>query len=101
MVERSSPLPLLFARAAIEEAQGLHDKDWEGARKLLGTARSELERAKALGYASNNPEYAALDGTLADLDKQLQGHGDVGSALARARERVEAFFKRLSERERR
>jgi YfdX protein len=101
VIDRSTPLPLLFAQGAIDDAEALRTKDPEGARKLVATARNELERAQALGYASNDPEYAALDGALGDLDKQLQGHEDTGSAFTRLKERVSAFFKRQSAAERR
>jgi len=48
-------------------AKALRDQDKEKARQLLAAARHDLERAKELGYAGDDPEYAALDKTIATL----------------------------------
>jgi hypothetical protein len=101
VVTRVQPLPLVVAQAAIEDAQALRDKDKAGARRLLAVARAELDRAKELGYASNDPEYAALGKEISDLDAQLERNEDTGSTFARLRDRVAAFFKRQSESEHR
>jgi hypothetical protein len=101
VIERISPLPLLAAQSAIGEAQALHEKDRDGALKLLAVARNELDRAKELGYAGNDPEYAALNKAISDLEVQLKGHEDATSAFSRLKERMTAFFKRQAETERR
>jgi hypothetical protein len=44
VIDRVTPLPPVLARAAIDEAQTVRDKD--RALKLLATARNELVRAK-------------------------------------------------------
>jgi hypothetical protein len=101
VIERTSPLPLLAAKDAIGEAQALHDRDRDSALKLLAVARNELDRAKELGYAGNDPEYAALNKAISDLEAQLKGHEDATSAFSRLKEKVAAFFKRQAETERR
>jgi hypothetical protein len=97
VVDHVTPLPLVAAQAEINEAQATHEKDKDGAQKLLDMAKSELERAKELGYAGNDPEYAALDKSISDLESQLKGGGDTASAFSALKEKVGAFFKRLSE----
>lgn len=101
VVDRVTPLPLVLAQTAIDQAQAVRDKDRDGALRLLGTARHELDRAKALGYSGNDPEYDALSKAVSDLEAQLKGKGDTTSAFSRLKERVAAFFKRQSETERR
>ena len=54
-IEQVTPLPLLLAREAINQAEAQCDKDKEIALALLDTARYELERAMALGYSLRNP----------------------------------------------
>jgi hypothetical protein len=100
VIDRVIPLPLVLAQTAIDQAQSLRDKDRDGALKLLATARHELERAKTLGYAGNDPEYDGLNKAISDLEAQLKGKGDTSSAFTRLKERVAAFFKRQSESER-
>ena len=100
VIDRVAPLPLVLAQTAIDQAQSLRDKDRDGAQKLLATARQELERAKALGYAGNDPEYDGLKKAISDLEAQVKGQGDTSGTFARLRERVAAFFKRQSESER-
>jgi hypothetical protein len=100
VIDRVAPLPLVLARTAIEQAEALREKDRDGALKLLATARHELERAKALGYAGNDPEYDGLNKAISDLEAQVKGKGDTSGAFARLKERLAGFFKRQSESER-
>lgn len=101
VIDRVKPLPIVVAHATISEAQAVREKDRDGAQRLLATARHELERAKALGYAGNDPEYAALQKDISNLEAQLKSKEDTTSAFARLKERIAAFFKRQSESERR
>jgi len=97
VVDHVTPVPLVLAQAAVGAAQDLRDKDKTEAQKLLDEAEYEVERARELGYASNDPEYAALDKAISDLKAQLKGGGDTASAFSALKDRVSAFFKRLSE----
>jgi hypothetical protein len=97
VIDQVTPLPLLLTRVAIDEAQALREKDKNAAQTHLATARHELERAKELGYAAKDPEYAALNKSIADLEKQVKGNGDTQPAFERLKERVASFFKRQSE----
>lgn len=97
VIDQVTPLPLLLTRVAIDEAQSVREKDKNAAQTHLATARHELERAKELGYAAKDPEYAALNKNIADLEKQVKGTGDTQPAFERLKERVGAFFKRQSE----
>ena len=97
VIDHVTPLPLLLTGVAIDAAQSLREKDKDAAQTHLATARHELERAKELGYAGKDPEYKALNRSIADLEKQLKGNGDTQSAFERLKERVSTFFKRQSE----
>lgn len=97
IVDRAVPIPLLAAREAIDQAQAKAQKDKASAQKLLETARGQLIRAMALGYAGKDPEYKALNDQIASLEKQLKGNEDVTATLARLKEKFAAFFKRHSE----
>ncbi|MDB5172606.1 MAG: hypothetical protein JWN51_1379 [Phycisphaerales bacterium] len=101
VIERVTPLPLAIAQTAINDAATRADNDRNGARQLLEVARSELQRAKELGYAGNDPEYAALDKTISDMEKQLQGNQGTASGFAKLKEEVASFFRRLSGSEKR
>ena len=101
VVDRVSPLPVVLAKTAIEQAQTLREKDKTAAQRHLELARTELERAKALGYAGKDPEYAALNKSISNLEKELKGSGNTDSLFANLKERMTAFFKRQSETERR
>lgn len=94
VIDRAMPLPLVFAKVAITDAEAMRDKDRDGARKLLTVASAELERAKDLGYAANDQEYTALDKQIGELDKQLKGKEDTSSAFTRLKDRINAFYKR-------
>lgn len=101
VIDRVIPLPLALAEEAIIEAQTQRDKDKVMAQRLLATAKNELERAKELGYAGKDAEYASLNTAISDLERQLGGNSDTGSAFARLKEKVSSFFKRQSESEKR
>jgi hypothetical protein len=101
VIDRGIPLPIAIAEAAVIEAQGLRDKDKATAEKLLTVARNELERAKLLGYAGNDPEYEALGSAIDDVERQLRGNQDSGSAFAKLKDRVTGFFRRIAGSEKR
>jgi len=102
VVDQVTPLPLVLARAAIDAAKEQEQKDKDKAQVLLQTARKQLERSKELGYAGRDPEYAALDSDISNLEKQLKGNGDASSVFAKLENRLSAFLgKQQSERVRR
>jgi hypothetical protein len=93
-VDRVAPLPVLVAQSAIDQAQAQRDKDKDAAQRALTLARTELDRAKELGYAGNDPEYAALSQSISDIETQIKGNQDSTSAFARLKEKVLSFFHR-------
>jgi YfdX protein len=99
IVERVVPLPVVTAQSAINEAQALRDSDKEMAQQFLAVARTELERAKELGYAGEDEEYATLNDAIAKIESQLEGGEDTESAFSRLKDRIAAFFTRQSESE--
>jgi hypothetical protein len=100
VIDTVRPLPIALAQEAINEAQSLRDNDKNLAQKLLATARNELDRAKELGYAGKAPEYASLDKTISDLDKQLKGNSDTASAFTKLKNMVSNFFSKQSQNKR-
>ena len=58
-VDQITPLPLLVAQEAISQAQESVQKDKNATQKVVETAEFELNRAIALGYAGQDPEYSA------------------------------------------
>jgi len=100
-VDRVTPLPLVLAREAIEQAKAKNQSDKTMAQALVETAKKETERAKELGYAGRDPEYAALNTDISNLEKQLKGNEDATSVFAKLEDRLSAFLKRQSQQERR
>jgi YfdX protein len=101
VIDRVTPLPLVLARAAIDQAREQSQKDKAAAQTLLETAKKQLDRSKELGYAGRDPEYTALNSDISTLEKQLKGNEDATSVFAKLEDRFSAFVKRQSERERR
>ncbi len=96
-VDHVSPLPIIVAQMAIDEAQAVRETDKEKTKQLLALAKTELERAKELGYAGKDPEYAALDKHISELEEQINSNTETASFFSRLKERVASFFKRQSE----
>ena len=96
-VDQVTPLPLLVAQEAISQAQTSAQKD-KNAAQVVETAEFELNRAIALGYAGQDPEYAALKDDISNLKKQLKGSEDSNSAFSKLKARLDAFLKRKSDR---
>jgi hypothetical protein len=97
-VDQVTPLPLLIAQEAVNQAQTLAQKDKNAAQKVLETAEFELNRAMALGYTGQDSEYTALKDDISNLKKQLNGSEDTNSAFSKLKARLSAFLKRESDR---
>ena len=97
-VDQVTPLPLLVAQEAINQAQTSAQKDKNAAQKVVETAEFELNRAIKLGYAGQDPEYSALKDDVSNLKKQLKGSEDTTSAFSKLKARLDAFLKRKSDR---
>jgi hypothetical protein len=100
-VDRVTPLPLVFAREALDAAKGQSQSDKAAAQTLVQAAKNEIERAKELGYAAQAPEYADLSADVSTLERQLKGSSDAGSVFAKLEDKLSAFLKRQSQQERR
>jgi hypothetical protein len=99
-VDQVTPIPLLLARAAIDQAQSQRESDKQAAHTQLDKAEKELERCKELGYAARDPEYLMLRDSLSDLKKQLKrSNEDTGSAFKKVKEKVGSILKRHSDRQ--
>lgn len=95
-IDQVTPLPLLVAREAINQAEAQRDKDKEIALALLDTARYELDRAMALGYWAHEPEYKTMKDEISNIQKQLKKNEDTSSFFSKLQDRVSAFMARLS-----
>jgi hypothetical protein len=95
-LDRVVPIPLLAARAAIKRVQA-NRSDAAAAQIYLQIADNEVDRARYLGYAGNNPEYTALKDEIAKLEKQLKGEEDLSSLFAELGNRIATFLKWQSE----
>jgi hypothetical protein len=98
VLDRVTPLPLVLARAAINQAQAKRQEDKSTAQALLQMAKREVTRAKELGYAAKDEEYEALHDEISSLEKQVKGNEDVTATFSRLKEKLSAFLKRQSER---
>jgi hypothetical protein len=99
-VDQVTPIPLLAAQEAINEAQSAAQKDKTGAHVVLDKAQAELNRAMALGYTTQDPEYAALKDDISRLKKQLKESEDTTSGLSKLKAKLGALLKRQSDRHR-
>lgn len=97
VIDRSVPLPLTVAQAAIDDAREARENDRTKAEKLMGVAKEELERARALGYAGNDAEYAALNKAIEDIEKDLKSGGNTSTAFESLKDKMAAFFKKVTE----
>ena len=97
-VDQVTPIPMLVAQEAIDKVQTRTQEDKNAARAILETAQLELDRATALGYAGQDPEYAALQNDISNLKKQLKGNEDTSSGFSKLKARLGAFLKRHSDR---
>ena len=96
-VDQVTPIPLLVAQEAIHQAQNPTQKDRNAAQEALETAQLELNRAMALGYAGQDPEYAALKDDISNLKKQMKGSEDTTSGFSKLKARLSGFLKRQSD----
>jgi hypothetical protein len=91
-LDKVTPIPIVLAKNAINQAQAQRDKDKQGALKLLETAKNELERSKQLGYAGRDPEYTTLNDNISNLEKQLNGNQDTSSVFVTLKEKLASFL---------
>jgi hypothetical protein len=99
-VDHVTPLPLLLAREALDQAQAQVEEDKTAALELLDKAKDELQRSRELGYAGRDPEYPALKEAISKLEKQLKADEVTAPLFAKLKERLSAFLNRQSELER-
>jgi hypothetical protein len=100
IVDHVVPLPLVLAQAAIAAADSQRQNK-DVALALLQTARNELNRSRALGYMSDDPDYRALDKQISDLQSAIKGKGELSTMFSQLRDKIAAFLKRQKDRERR
>lgn len=94
-VDKVTPIPLVVAREAVNQAQARKQQDTNTAKQLLDVAQLELQRGRELGYAGKDQEYTALNQQISSLKKQLGG--DTNSTYAKLKERLSEFLNRQSQ----
>jgi hypothetical protein len=97
VVDKVTPIPLVVAREAVNQAQAEEKKDPNKGRTFLQVAKNELQRARELGYAGKDQEYAALNNQIDNLEKQMASHGETGSFFNKLREQLSTFLNRQSQ----
>lgn len=100
IVDHVTPLPLIVAKAAVEAADAQR-QDQAKEQILLETAKTQLNRARELGYLADDSDYKTLDKQISDLESTIQGKHDIGSRFSDLRDRITAFLKRQKDHERR
>jgi hypothetical protein len=98
-VDQVIPIPLLLARAAVDAAQSMRDKEKNAANAQLERAEEELQLCQELGYAARDPEYLVLRDSISEVKKQLKNQGDTGSAFEKVKDKLAKLVKRQSDRE--
>jgi hypothetical protein len=93
-IDSAVPIPLLIVRAAINEAQTKAETDKNGAHELLTIAKSQLERARLLGYAGRDLAYTEMKEEIAKLQKQLKRGEEATSVFAKLKEKLSGLLNR-------
>lgn len=97
IIDRVLPVPVITAQLALAAAEEQRDKNRDEALLQLAIARNELERARELGYAGKDAEYANLNKAINDLERQVKNKENSASGFSALREKLRNFFKRHSE----
>jgi hypothetical protein len=95
-VDTVTPIPLVVAREAVNQAQAKGKADKNTSQALLQLAKDQLQRARELGYAGKDQEYTNLNNEISNVEKQLNSGGDTNSTYAKLKERLSAFLNRQS-----
>ena len=93
VVDAPIPIPVALAKAAVANAQAQRDKNKAAAQSQLAMAKANIERAKNLGYDIKDSEYTAINQSIANLDKQLNGTQDTTSAFEKLKEKISNLFR--------
>jgi hypothetical protein len=95
IIDQVTALPFLLAREVINGAQSQTDR--EATQRFLEIADHELQRAEALGYATADPEYAALRDEIKNVRKKLRGNENATSMFTGLKEKIASLIHRQSE----
>jgi hypothetical protein len=91
------PVPALNAEIELKLAEAQHDSNRDATLSHLVTARKELERAKELGYAGKDLEYANLSKEITSIEKKIRRKASDRSSFSAARQMIAAFLERQFE----
>jgi len=101
VVDHITPLPVLHAqeilahaRKVVGEKKSMNRKDSDKVHGLLTRAKTELERAHALGYLDRK-SYRAMLKDVRSLEKKVAERGDTRGLLDSLRKKVDDFLEKL------
>ncbi|MCI3279711.1 YfdX family protein [Chroogloeocystis siderophila] len=105
VTEQSRPIPLIVGLAnlvaasalAKNKSQNMTEQDQDKILKLLKESRTQLNRAKELGYVSSNTDYKELQRMIKDIERQVRAKDSTEGPFAKLREQFSSFLKRRSE----
>ncbi len=90
------PIPVLKADALIKAASKIAKTDKEQALKHLAQAKTELEKAKALGYTSKSDvTYKALEKAIEKTEKEIKGKNKAEKLFDELIEKLKSFKEKM------
>ncbi len=90
------PIPILKADALIKAASKIAKTDKDQALKHLSQAKSELEKAKALGYTSKSDiTYKALEKAIEKTEKEVKGKNKAEKLFDELIEKLKSFKEKI------
>ena len=97
LVDHVFPETTIKAQAAVQVADSLRTMNKDESLRLVDSAKQELVRAEALGYAGNSdPEFSALRASVESVDRQLRANGGLVS-FEDLKKKLANFFKHQSQ----
>jgi len=101
VTDHITPLPVLHAqellvhaRKVVGEKKSIGKKSVESVRNFLNSAKTELAKAKALGYLDKK-SYLAMLKDIHSLENKLSDHKDTRGVLDSLKKKVDDFLKTL------
>ncbi len=90
------PIPVLKADALIKAASKIAKTDKKQALKHLAQAKTELEKAKALGYTSKSDvTYKALEKAIEKTEKEIKGKNKAEKLFDELIEKLKSFKEKM------
>jgi len=86
------PIPLISAKALIDDAKKIAKKDKKQALKHLAMAKEELKKAELLGYTSSSEvSYKMLNSAIEKVQKEIKGKNKAEKLFDELLEKLKSF----------